>query len=147
MPAYGTLGTLSRIIGDIPWPIDFFSVDDLPDFLGKIFVIEHSLIATDTGYRGRIWLAFEKELSLDIPGLTGVSLVAGKTKDDLTFVTIQVDVGEANTIKLVDTQLALRYEGSLLTPVPTEDDPNPKAVELVLAGTVVIDGSFHATID
>jgi len=144
---YAALGSVAEVLADLPWPVDFFSADDLPGFLNKLIVLDYSFRNTPTGYEGWIWLAFEKELSIDIPGLEGVSIVFGENKDDLTFVKLHVSVGDTNEIKIVDTEMALRYEGSLLTPVPTEDDPHPDAVEITYSGTIVIDDSFNVTFE
>src|SRR5689334_900205 len=147
MADYATLGSLRDVIADLPWPVDFFAVDDLPAFLDKIFVLDHAFANTATGYEGFLWLAIEKELSVKIPGLKGVSVVAGDNLGDLTFFTIRVEIGDKNTFKLVDTELALSYEGSLLRPVPTPEESNPESVDLSLSGTVVLDDSFNVTFE
>lgn len=147
MPDYAVLGTLKRVIADLPWPHDFFSIDDLPSFLDKIFILEYSLTNTDGGYEGFFWLAFEKKLEFKIPGLDGVSVVAGQTQGDLTFLKVYAEIGDTNTIRLVNSELSLRYEGSLLTPVPTDDNPNPEFVSLTLKGTIALDDSFDVTFE
>lgn len=43
MTQIATLGSLGFHLADAPWPIDFFSPDDLPGFLDRVYVVESSV--------------------------------------------------------------------------------------------------------
>ena len=144
--AYRSLGTLRRHVAAIDWPIDFFAPDDLPAFLDRIYVLDYQL--TTSTSTARVWLAFEGELSLAIPGVDGVKVVfGGGDVEGLTFVTASLAFGSPTTLTLENIRLSLRFPPDVLKPASLDGTP-PAAqfAEIRVEGFVSIDSNFHVAI-
>lgn len=149
MAIYSSLSPLSRVIADFPWPVDFFSPEDLPAFLDSVYVLDYQLSDTDTGFTTTIWLAFEGELSVNLPGLDGVKLVAGGGDvTGLTFVTVTLVVGVETSLTLNNVRLSLRFDPSILKPAAfNEGDPVGEFVEILVTGSFRINSSFDISVE
>ena len=142
-------GTLADVFTGFSWPVDFFSSDDLPDFLSQIYVQEKRHLWTADGFFVQLWLAIEGELGLSIPGFEGVKLVIGAGDiEDLTFVTASLDVGEASALTLHDFRFALRFDKGILKPAQGDTgDLESEFVEIRVEGSVRVDSSFNVSVE
>ena len=149
MTIYRSLGPLSRLVADIPWPVDFLSPDDLPTFLEKIYVLDYQFDTSATGFSSTFWLAFEGELSVALPGLDGVKLVAGGGDvAGLTFATASLAVGDETTLTLNNIRLAMRFDPTILKPVALNGDASTdQFVEIRIEGLLRINSSFDITVE
>src|SRR5262245_57895186 len=114
---YRSLGTVSDLIQDFAWPVDFVLPDSLQEFLDSIYVIDYTLAAAAGGEKATIWIAFEGERSLSIPGLDGVRIVAlGGEVEGLTFLTASLEVGDVKRFSLENLRFSLRFDEDILKP-------------------------------
>jgi hypothetical protein len=146
---FRSLGPLSTHIADLPWPVDFFSPEDLPKFLDKIFVLDYRLDYRDDGFSCRFWLGFEGEVSVALPGLDGVRLVAGGGDvAGATFATVSLIVGQESALTLENFRLSIRFDPTLLTPAAiNEGDPVPQFAEIRVEGSLLLDlSSFDLSV-
>src|SRR5688500_12799484 len=122
MNVYPSLGPLSKHLADYPWPGDFFEPDDLPEFLDKIYLLDHRVDASNKGLVAALRLAFEGEVAVALPGLDAVKLVfGGGDVGGVTFVTAVLVVGEQSYLELQDIRISLRFDPSVLKPAPGPD--------------------------
>ena len=126
MTQIATQGTLRSLLGDAPWPVDFFAPGDLPGFLDRIYVVESQARWRVDQLDLRLQFAFAGELAIRLPGLDGVSLVFGGDPqiEGLTLIGVRVALGARREIVLDQLSFALRFDPELLTPAP---DPRPGA--------------------
>ena len=148
MEIYRSLTRLGQLIADIPWPVDFFSPEDLPTFLDHIYVQDYQFEITATGFFTTFWLAFEDELSVSLPGLEGVKLVVGGDVPGFTFVNATLIIGDGSSLTLNNISLALRFDPSILKPAALNPgDPIPDFVEIQVTGSIRISSSFDVDIE
>ena len=149
MALYRSLAPLSRVIADIPWPVDFFAPENLPAFLDNIYVQDYEIEGRIDGFLVTFWLAMKGELSVSLPGLDSVKLVAGSGGvADYTFVTASLVVGAESSLTLHIVTLALRFDPSILKPAAlSPGDPVQDFVEIQVTGSVQINSSFDVTVD
>src|SRR5689334_10804051 len=140
---YRSLGTLRDLLADLSWPDQHFA-PDLPDFLDRVYVLDYELDTARAGFSGTIWLAFEGELSLRMPGVAGVRLVVGADLPGFTFITASLTFGDESELILHNLSLALRFDPSLLKPGGSAGQPTKEA-EIRVVGTLRIDRSFHVS--
>lgn len=148
MPIYRSLGTLADVLGGISWPVDFFSPEDLPTFLRKVYVLDYKTDYTARGFSSALSLAFEGELSIELPGLDGVKLVAGGNAAGYTFLKASLEIGEDSSLTLHHIQFALRFDKEVLKPATLDGSaPTDEFVEIRVEGNVIVDSSFNIRIE
>jgi hypothetical protein len=139
MAIYRSIGTLRQLIGDIDWPIDFFSVEDLPSFLDKIYVVDYDFNTIPSGFAATFWLAFEGELSIKIPGLEGTKLVVGSNMPDFTFVTVTLKVTNDIILTFSNIRIALRFDPNILKPAAIDDgEAASQFAEIQIEGSISV---------
>lgn len=147
METYRSLGSLSDMLTDIPWPVDFFAPEDLPAFLNKIYVIDYQFDVGASGFAGSFWLAFEGELALNMLGFEGVKIVAGSNLPGYTFVNASLSVGEDIALTLHDVRLSMRFDPGILKPATfDENETVGEFVEIQVEGSIRIDRSFNISL-
>jgi hypothetical protein len=148
MDIYRSKGNLAEYLQDIPWPTDFFASANLPEFLSKIYILDHQWRVFRNEFQAEIWIAIDGETAVRIPGLDGVSLVAGGNLTGYTFVTTQLKLGAKSELALRDIRVALRFDKDVLTPAPTISQPIPPPyAEISITGSVRVDSNFNVSVD
>src|SRR5205085_4102085 len=148
MALYRSLDTLGNLISAIPWPIDFFAPKDLPAFLDRIFIQDYQFDVKDRVLTATVWLAFEGELSVGVPGLDGTQLVAGSNLPGFTFLTFTLAISNESTLTLNNIRLALRFDPSILKPIAlTEGEQVAQFAEIQIEGSVRITSSFDLSVE
>ena len=143
MTSYRSLGTLDQFVSDLTWPIDFFVIENPPEFLKNIYVLDYRLDRMLTGITTTLWLAFEGELSVGVFGLDGIQFVIGSNLPGFTFITASFLIGSENQLKLSDLIVSLRFDSSILKPITqNQDEQTPKFVEIQTQGSICINSSF-----
>jgi hypothetical protein len=148
MTQIATQGTLRAHLADATWPVDFFTPDDLPGFLDRIYVVE-SQVRTNSGQLDlRLQLAFAGELAIRLPGLDGVSLVFGGDPqvEGVTLIGVRVTLGTRREIVLDHLSFALRFDRDLLTPAPDETGQVAEHAQIYVTGSIAIDGNFDVQV-
>jgi hypothetical protein len=146
---YRSLGTVNDLIEGFNWPIDFVLPESLQEFLDSIYVIDYSLSAVPGGEKATIWLAFEGERSLALPGLDGVRIVAlGGDVEGLTFLTATLEVGDVKKFSLESLRFSLRFDDDILKPAAlNEGDVVAQFAEIRVEGTISINSDFDVAIE
>jgi hypothetical protein len=145
---YRSLGTVNDLIEGFSWPVDFVLPENLQAFLDSIYVIDYVTSEAPGGTKATIWLAFEGERSLALPGLDGVRLVAlGGGVAGLTFVTASLEVGDRKAFILENLHFSLRFDDSILKPAAlNEGDPVAPFAEISIEGSITIDSNFDISV-
>jgi hypothetical protein len=141
---YRSQGSLATLVTTADWPVDFFEPDDLPAFLDRIYVLDYQTDDLAGNFFVRIWLAFEGEIAIGIPGLEGVKLVfGGSDVEGYTFITAALIVGEESSLTLENVSVAFRFDKTILTPVAlAADAPAREFAEISMTGSITITKDF-----
>jgi hypothetical protein len=140
---YQSLGPLARFIANAPWPIDFFSADDLPGVLNHIYVLGYRHQDRVNGLSLTLWLAVDREVAFRVPGLEGVSIVAGSPQPGYTIISPALTLGHRSALELRDVSLALRFDPQILKPASFDGaSPTSEHAEIQLKGRITITDSF-----
>ena len=145
---YRSLGTVNDLIEGYSWPVDFVLPENLQEFLDNIYVIDYAMSDVPGGKKASIWLAFEGEQSLALPGLEGVRLVAlGGAVEGLTFVTTTLEVGDRKAFSLENLRFSLRFDDDILKPAAlNEGGPVAQFSEISVEGSISIDSDFDISV-
>jgi len=146
---YRSLGTVNDLIEGFDWPVDFVVPESLQEFVDSIYVIDYTMSAAPGGEEATIWLAFEGERSLSLPGLDGVKIVAlGGEVEGLTFITASLEVGDVKKFSLENLRFSLRFDHTILKPAAlNEGDTVAQFVEIRIEGTISINSDFDVSIE
>lgn len=147
MSIYRSLGSLRRFLGhNTPWPVDLFSPENLPEFLDKIYVMDYQYGGDFKNFTARVWLAFEKELSLRMPWFQGVTCVLGGHEPGFTFIQTMLEIGEQKVFWFNDLSVALRFDKNILKPATLDGTTPSEHTEIKLSGNVRIDSRMDISV-
>jgi hypothetical protein len=109
---------LSQLLSDQELPFVSYIPDDVLEqvFQGINYTDAEAYVTAD-GLHFNLRLAFEGELALSPPGLSGFALLAGAAGDGWTSVPTAFVIGPEPSAELLEMPLTLRIERSLLKPM------------------------------
>lgn len=144
MAIFRSLGTLKDFLADTPLLGDFFSPEDLPGFLDRIYVIDYRFNHSPAGFFSTFWLAFDGELSVKLFGANGLQLVIGGEIPGFTFITVSLRVtNDESVLTLHNVSLTLRFNLSSLQSSDGDGGASAaKSLEVRIQGSVHINSSF-----
>lgn len=148
MEMYRSQGSLGDFLKSVKWPIDFFRLDDLNDFLNKVYVLDYNNTSLDIGFFSAIWLAFKGELAFSLPGVDGVKIVLGGESPGYTFITGNLTVSENIEFELHNISIALRFDSEILKPVVLKSgEPVHPFAEIRIEGSIKVSSLFDVKVE
>ncbi|MDP8930509.1 MAG: hypothetical protein M3O70_18555, partial [Actinomycetota bacterium] len=136
---------LAELLTQQDFPLtDLVAEDDLATVFDGLYYTDAEAFANEDGLNLLLRLAFDGELRLTLPGLAGVSLVAGSSGTGWTSLQTEFVLGPGASAALREMPIALRIDRSLLQPMRSraEVDPDKPGVEILLGElTLSVDAS------
>jgi hypothetical protein len=133
------LGSLSDFLGDLPWPESFFSSDDLPGFLSKVYVLRYNWQTSETEIHGAIDLAIDGQLDLNVPDFGCAGLFLGGADSGYSIISTSIVLSDHPVLTIDSLPITLRFDPNVLRPVAADGNVPPPFVEISTAGALTID--------
>jgi hypothetical protein len=117
-------------------------------FLEAIFVQHVDILETYDGLLIDLYLAFDGQLALPVPGLAIASIAAGNSESGYTFLRSSLRVGTTSSLRLHGLSASLRLDQEWLVPVALEPgDYVPETFEIQMRGSFDVDSAFNIAAD
>ncbi len=133
---------LKELLADLPWPVEFFPVDSLPQFLDRLYLVRFESFPTTDGFDYDLSLALQAEAAIQIPGLGKTAFVFGSDGSGFTLIAATLRVAKKTSLTLHNVQCSVRFDPSLLKPVTATGAPAPGFVSISTAGTIEVNSEF-----
>ena len=148
MDVYRSKGTLGRYIERLPWPGDFISPENLPQFLSKIHILEDGWHQSGDRFHADVYAAIDGEVAVRLPALDCASFVMGADIPGYTLVKASIEIAPEPRLSLNDVVMSLRFDPDVLKPAPTDLQPIPPPYAAIsMSGSVHIDSDFDFELD